>query len=176
MKTTEANEDRRISDITKRISQLSHTIYEMNAFLSENSYQKAVLSQRFEREFDSIREHHDTIIHDIITSLHTKKSDLSDDIEQLFSNRLNEMSHDFEEFKHKLSSDVKESEQLQAVLEQEVASLFIPAERSQNCIIKINHLGNREFYINHMDAPREFLLKVIETICGGGIYHEEQRL
>ena len=111
MKTTEANEDRRISDITKRISQLSHTIYEMNAFLSENSYQKAVLSQRFEREFDSIREHHDTIIHDIITSLHTKKSDLSDDIEQLFANRLNEMSHDFEEFKHKLSIDVKESEQ-----------------------------------------------------------------
>lgn len=70
---------------------------------------------------------------------------------------------------------VPEENQLQAVLEQEVASLFIPAERSQNCIIKINHLGNKEFYINHMDAPREFLLKVIETICGGGIYHEELR-
>lgn len=70
---------------------------------------------------------------------------------------------------------IPEENQLQAVLEQEVASLFIPAERSQNCIIKINHLGNKEFYINHMDAPREFLLKVIETICGGGIYHEELR-
>lgn len=71
--------------------------------------------------------------------------------------------------------NTKEEDQLQSVLEQEVASLFIPAERSQNCIIKINHLGNKEFYINHMDAPREFLLKVIETICGGGIYHEEMR-
>ena len=74
-----------------------------------------------------------------------------------------------------LTQNIKENEQLQIALEQEVASLFIPAERGQNCIIKINHLGNKEFYINHMDAPREFLLKVIETICGGGIYHEEQR-
>lgn len=63
--------------------------------------------------------------------------------------------------------------ELGAVLEQEVASLFIPAEKGQSGIIKINHLGNREFYLNQMDAPREFLLKVIETICGGGIYHEE---
>ena len=76
---------------------------------------------------------------------------------------------------NEIINKVKEENQLQSVLEQEVASLFIPAERSQNCIIKINHLGNREFYINHLDAPREFLLKVIETICGGGIYHEEQR-
>lgn len=76
---------------------------------------------------------------------------------------------------NQIIKNVKEDDQLQAVLEQEVASLFIPSERSQNCIIKINHLGNKEFYINHMDAPREFLLKVIETICGGGIYHEELR-
>lgn len=76
---------------------------------------------------------------------------------------------------NKIVKNIKEEDQLQSVLEQEVASLFIPAERSQNCIIKINHLGNKEFYINHMDAPREFLLKVIETICGGGIYHEEMR-
>lgn len=76
---------------------------------------------------------------------------------------------------NEIIKNVKDESQLQSVLEQEVASLFIPAERSQNCIIKINHLGNKEFYINHMDAPREFLLKVIETICGGGIYHEEIR-
>ncbi len=76
---------------------------------------------------------------------------------------------------NEITKNVAEENQLQAVLEQEIASLFVPAERSQNCIIKINHLGNREFYINHMDAPREFLLKVIETICGGGVYHEEMR-
>lgn len=64
-------------------------------------------------------------------------------------------------------------EDLQSILDQEVASLFIPADKTQSGIIKINHLGNREFYLSQMDAPREFLLKVIETICGGGIYHEE---
>ena len=89
----------------------------------------------------------------------------------MISGRIIAMKGDFNE----ITKNVKDENQLQTVLEQEVASLFIPAERSQNCIIKINHLGNREFYINHMDAPREFLLKVIETICGGGIYHEEQR-
>ena len=34
-------------------------------------------------------------------------------------------------------------------------------------------LFNREFYLNQVDAPREFVLKVVETICGGGFYHEE---
>ena len=90
----------------------------------------------------------------------------------MISNRIIAIKGNFNE----LIQNVKEENQFQAILEQEVASLFIPAERSQNCIIKINHLGNKEFYINHMDAPREFLLKVIETICGGGVYHEEQRL
>ena len=89
----------------------------------------------------------------------------------MISNRIIALKGNF----HEIIKDVKEEDQLQTVLEQEVASLFIPAERGQNCIIKINHLGNKEFYINHMDAPREFLLKVIETICGGGIYHEELR-
>lgn len=89
----------------------------------------------------------------------------------MISNRIIAIKGNFNE----ITKGIDEENQLEAVLEQEVASLFIPAERGQNCIIKINHLGNREFYINHMDAPREFLLKVIETICGGGIYHEEQR-
>ena len=89
----------------------------------------------------------------------------------MISNRIIAMKGNF----YEIIKDVKEEDQLRTVLEQEVASLFIPAERGQNCIIKINHLGNKEFYINHMDAPREFLLKVIETICGGGIYHEELR-
>lgn len=89
----------------------------------------------------------------------------------MISNRIIAMKGNF----YNTTEKVQEENKLQAVLEQEVASLFVPAERSQNCIIKINHLGNKEFYINHMDAPREFLLKVIETICGGGIYHEELR-
>lgn len=89
----------------------------------------------------------------------------------MISNRIIAMKGNF----NNIVKGVEEEKQLEAVLQQEVASLFIPSERGQNCIIKINHLGNKEFYINHMDAPREFLLKVIETICGGGVYHEELR-
>ncbi len=67
----------------------------------------------------------------------------------------------------------KQDETMQHILDHEVASLYVPAEKTQSAIIKIKHLGNKEFYINQMDASREFLLKVIETICGGGLYHEE---
>ena len=59
------------------------------------------------------------------------------------------------------------------LLENEVASLFVPPESNQNSIMKIKHMANRELYLNQVDAPREFVLKVIETICGGGFYHEE---
>ncbi|MBQ3642636.1 hypothetical protein II906_12045 [bacterium] len=61
----------------------------------------------------------------------------------------------------------------QKLLDMEVASLYVPADKNEKAIIKIRHLGNQEFYINQMEAPREFLLKVIETICGGGNYHKE---
>lgn len=61
----------------------------------------------------------------------------------------------------------------QKLLDLEVSSLYVPADKTSKAIIKIRHLGNQEFYINQLDAPREFLLKVIETICGGGDYHKE---
>lgn len=58
------------------------------------------------------------------------------------------------------------------LLDNEVASLFVPADKIQNTVITIRHLANKEFYLNQMDAPREFVLKVVETVCGGGVYHE----
>ena len=64
-------------------------------------------------------------------------------------------------------------EMMERLLDKEVASLFVPADKSQNCIFKIRHLSNREFFLNSTDASREFVLKVVETICGGGLYHEE---
>lgn len=64
-------------------------------------------------------------------------------------------------------------EYMQKLLDLEVASLYVPADKTVSAIIKIKHLGNKEFRINQMDAPREFLLKVVEIICGGGDYHEE---
>ena len=62
---------------------------------------------------------------------------------------------------------------MEVLLEKEVASLFVPADKSQNSIFKIRHLANREFFLNNTDASREFVLKIIETVCGGGVYHEE---
>ena len=61
----------------------------------------------------------------------------------------------------------------QKLLDLEVASLYIPADKNAQAIIKIRHLINQEFYINQMDAPKQFLLKVIEIICGGGNCHDE---
>ena len=84
----------------------------------------------------------------------------------LFSGRIIALNGDFNN-KKITDSDYPE------ILEYEIASLYIPADKNKNCIIKIKHIGNREFPINHTDAPREFILKVIEIICGGGIYHEE---
>ena len=43
----------------------------------------------------------------------------------------------------------------------------------QNSIFKIRHLANREFFLNSQDSAKEFVLKVIEIVCGGGVYHEE---
>lgn len=63
-------------------------------------------------------------------------------------------------------------DEMLVLLENEVASLFVPAEKIQNTVITIRHLANKELHLNQMDAPREFVLKVIETICGGGVYHE----
>ncbi len=59
------------------------------------------------------------------------------------------------------------------LLELEVASLYVPADKNSKAIIKVRHLGDQEFLINQMEAPREFLLKVIETICAGGNLHQE---
>lgn len=73
-----------------------------------------------------------------------------------------------------LMKDIKtHDEEMVRLLDNEVASLFVPAETNQNSIMKIRHLSPREFYLNQVDAPREFVLKVVETICGGGLYHEE---
>lgn len=61
----------------------------------------------------------------------------------------------------------------QKLIDNEVASIFVPADKNTKAIIKIRHRGNTELLINQMDAPREFLLKVIECVCAGGNYHKE---
>ena len=86
----------------------------------------------------------------------------------LFSCRIMALRGNYNE----LMKASKDEDEMQTLLDNEVASLFVPAEKIQNSIITIRHLANREFYLNQMDAPREFVLKVIEIICGGGVYHE----
>lgn len=89
----------------------------------------------------------------------------------MFSGRIMAIRGNYNE----LMSGVKDhDEEMVRLLDNEVASLFIPAESNQSSILKIRHLANRELPpLNQVDAPREFVLKVIETICGGGFYHEE---
>ncbi len=86
----------------------------------------------------------------------------------LFTGRIIAIKGTIPELLHNYNEETE-----QKLLDMEVASLYVPADKSGKAIIKIRHLGNQEFYINQMEAPREFLLKVIETICGGGNYHKE---
>ena len=62
---------------------------------------------------------------------------------------------------------------IDSILEFETASLYIPAEKSKPAVMKIKHLGNKEFPQSQIDAPRDFILKVIELTCGGGLFHKE---
>lgn len=88
----------------------------------------------------------------------------------MFSGRIMAISGNYNELMEGITS---RSEMMAKLLDKEVASLFVPADKTQNSIFKIKHLANREFFLNSSDAAREFVLKVVETICGGGSYHLE---
>lgn len=88
----------------------------------------------------------------------------------LFSGRIMAINGNY----YEIMNDVDDrKEEMKRLLDNEVASLYIPADKMHNAIFKIKHLSNREFSLNPQDAAREFALKVIEIICGGGVYHEE---
>ncbi len=104
-----------------------------------------------------------------VTSYNDKpKALLRDDGNRLITSRITAFRGSFND----ISAQTPE-EFMGKLLELEVASLYIPSDKTVSAIIKIKHLGDKEFRINQMDAPREFLLKVVEIICGGGDYHEE---
>ena len=63
--------------------------------------------------------------------------------------------------------------QMDTLLAHEIASLYVPAEKNQGTVMTIRHKGNQELYISQLDAPREFLLKVIEIVCAGGEFHKQ---
>lgn len=86
----------------------------------------------------------------------------------LFCGRIIALNGDFQ----KASLDITDIE-YPDILNCEIASLYIPADKRADAIMKIKHVGNIEYKINRTDCAKEFLLKVIEIICGGGFYHEE---
>ena len=88
----------------------------------------------------------------------------------MFSGRIMAINGNYNELTEGLTS---RNDIMQILLDKEVASLYVPADKTQNSIFKIRHLANREFFLNSSDASREFVLKIVETVCGGGLYHEE---
>ena len=88
----------------------------------------------------------------------------------MFSGRIMAINGNYNELVEGITS---RNQMMEVLLDKEVASLFVPADKTQNSIFKIRHLSNREFFLNNTDSSREFVLKVVETICGGGLYHEE---
>ncbi len=88
----------------------------------------------------------------------------------IFSSRIMAIKGNYSEI---MKGVVEHDEEMGKLLDNEVASLFVPAQNNQSAIMKIKHLPGREFELNQSDAPREFVLKVVEAMCGGGFYHEE---
>lgn len=88
----------------------------------------------------------------------------------LFCGRIFALNGNFTAIMH----DINDYEgQMKALLDNEIASLYIPAEKNQSVIMTIRHKDNQEYLLNHVDAPRDFLLKVIEIVCAGGQFHEQ---
>ena len=72
-----------------------------------------------------------------------------------------------------IKEDDDYEKQMDSLLAHEIASLYVPAEKNQGTVMTIRHKGNQELYISQLDAPREFLLKVIEIVCAGGEFHKQ---
>ena len=85
----------------------------------------------------------------------------------LFTGRIIAFNGDFQD----IALDMQ-NQQYPDMLSSEIASLYVPHDNKMPAIVKINHIPDKELYWNQKEAPKLFLLKVIEIICGGGIYHE----
>ncbi len=60
------------------------------------------------------------------------------------------------------------------LLEAEVASLYVPANKNDSCEMRVRHLSNEIHTLNQQVASKEFFLKVVEYTCGGGSLHTEK--
>lgn len=66
-----------------------------------------------------------------------------------------------------------QDEEMKALLDNELASLYVPEDKSKSTVFKVRHRSGREFPLPHIDAAREFVLGCIEVVCGNNVYHKE---
>lgn len=141
-------------------------------YLKQSFISRGVSTQNIKYEIDSTR----TVIvvnilwhqFSVLIRYNDFPQALHRDGEPLFASRIIAIKGNYFEIIKK----AKEND-IEAVLEFETASLYIPAEKSKHAIMKIKHLGSKEFHQSQIDAPRDFILKVIELTCGGGLVHKE---
>jgi hypothetical protein len=88
--------------------------------------------------------------------------------EPVFTGRIVALHGDFQD----LAANDLQAQTYPELLQFEIASLFVPADPMAPAVMRIKHLGDEELYYNQTDAPRLFLLKTLEMICGGGFFHE----
>lgn len=91
------------------------------------------------------------------------------DSRHLASNRIMAIKGNYND----IIKDAKDrDDEMTKLLENEIASLYVPADQTQKCIFKIKSSG-QEYMLNQVDAPREVVLKVVETVCGDFLYHPD---
>ncbi len=56
-------------------------------------------------------------------------------------------------------------------LDDEFASLYVPASPTQPAVMTFRHQKD-ELYFHQAEAVQQFLLKILESVCGGGFFHE----
>lgn len=57
------------------------------------------------------------------------------------------------------------------MIDEELASLYVPSNPVEPAVMRYKD-GGEELYFHQMDAPQQFLMKVLEAVCAGGYFHE----
>jgi hypothetical protein len=78
--------------------------------------------------------------------------------------------------KSNCSKTIKENPDnyLDKLLDDEVASLYVPADKSNACEMRTRYLANNIYSLSHQQAPKEFFMSVFQYICSGGSKHIER--
>lgn len=84
----------------------------------------------------------------------------------LFTGRIVALMGDYQDNVYSLRT-----QEFPDVLEDELASLYIPASPVQPAVMTFSH-RKEELFFHQAEATQQFLLKILEAICGGGYFHE----